>query len=242
MVELIVTLDVRPDQRVRFLSAIDRNARASRAERGCLRFEVIEDLDEPNRFVLCERYTGEPAFEEHRTKLHFLEWQSAARTCVLRRTTVRGRGLGSPALTSREGAASCLHVLGCDVEPFDRGAGVMTHPYVGSWNCTANAVTTGKTVFQAGTGLPLHTHNVEESALILAGEATVVLDDEMLSLGTGDATWVPRDVPHRFANRGSGPLEIYWVYGGRHVTRTICATGETFAHLSDHDRGATREA
>jgi HTH-type transcriptional regulator, repressor for puuD len=28
------------------------------------------------------------------------------------------------------------------------------------------------------------------------------------------------------------------VYGGRDVTRTICATGETFEHLSERDRGA----
>jgi hypothetical protein len=45
-------------------------------------------------------------------------------------------------------------------------------------------------------------------------------------------------VPHRFANRGKGPMRIYWVYGGREVTRTICATGETFEHLSEQDRGA----
>jgi HTH-type transcriptional regulator, repressor for puuD len=30
------------------------------------------------------------------------------------------------------------------------------------------------------------------------------------------------------------------VYGGRQVTRTIVATGETFEHLSDADRGASR--
>jgi hypothetical protein len=34
-------------------------------------------------------------------------------------------------------------------------------------------------------------------------------------------------------------MRIYWVYGGRYVTRTICATGKTVEHLSDEDRGAT---
>jgi HTH-type transcriptional repressor of puuD len=33
-------------------------------------------------------------------------------------------------------------------------------------------------------------------------------------------------------------MRIYWVYGGRDVTRTICETGETIEHLSDRDRGA----
>ena len=33
-------------------------------------------------------------------------------------------------------------------------------------------------------------------------------------------------------------MRIYWVYGGRDVTRTITATGETFEHLSESDRRA----
>jgi hypothetical protein len=48
---------------------------------------------------------------------------------------------------------------------------------------------------------------------------------------------VPAGIPHRFLNRGDGPMRIYWVYGGRDVTRTITATGETFEHLSESDRG-----
>ena len=43
-----------------------------------------------------------------------------------------------------------------------------------------------------------------------------------------------------FRNRGEGTMTIYWVYGGRDVTRTITATGETFEHLSESDRGAAR--
>ena len=33
---------------------------------------------------------------------------------------------------------------------------------VGKWNAETNKVTTGITVFGPGTGIPLHTHNVEE--------------------------------------------------------------------------------
>ena len=36
-------------------------------------------------------------------------------------------------------------------------------------------------------------------------------------------------------------MRIYWVYGGRDVTRTFCATGVTVEHLSAQDRGAARE-
>jgi 3-isopropylmalate dehydrogenase len=125
-----------------------------------------------------------------------------------------------------------------EIEPFDRGTGVRTLPYVGRWNAEQNKVTTGVTEFPAGAGIALHTHNVEESVLVLEGQATAVVGADSFELEPGDATWVPAGVPHRFANRGQGPMRIYWVYGGRQVTRTICATGETIEHLSDRDRGA----
>jgi 3-isopropylmalate dehydrogenase len=125
-----------------------------------------------------------------------------------------------------------------EIEPFARGTGVRTLPYLGRWNADQNKVTTGVTEFPAGAGMPLHTHNVEETVLVLEGQATAVIGEAGFELLPGDATWVPAGVPHRFANRGKGPMRIYWVYGGREVTRTICATGETFEHLSDQDRGA----
>jgi quercetin dioxygenase-like cupin family protein len=127
-----------------------------------------------------------------------------------------------------------------EIEPFDRGSGVKTLPLVGKWNCETNQVTTGITVFGPGTGIPLHTHNVDETVLILEGEALVELGDETFELSEGDATWAPPGLPHRFANRGARQMRIYWVYGGRYVTRTICATGVTVEHLSPEDRGATR--
>lgn len=126
------------------------------------------------------------------------------------------------------------------ITPFDRGGGVVTIPYVGKWNSEQNLVTTGQTVFEVGTGLPLHSHNVEESVLVLEGLATAQIGEDTFDLVPGQATWVPAGVPHRFVNRGDTVMRIYWVYGGRYVTRTMTETGETFEHLSEHDRGGTR--
>jgi mannose-6-phosphate isomerase-like protein (cupin superfamily) len=125
-----------------------------------------------------------------------------------------------------------------EVEKFDRGGGVVTVPYIGKWNSDQNLVTTGQTVFEVGRGLPLHSHNVEESVLILEGEATAQIGDDYFDLEVGDASWVPAGVPHRFFNRGESVMRIYWVYGGRYVTRTMTETGETFEHLSENDKGA----
>jgi HTH-type transcriptional repressor of puuD len=74
------------------------------------------------------------------------------------------------------------------IEPFDRGNGVRTLPYVGRWNAESNRVTTGVTEFAPGTGIPLHTHNVEESVLILEGEATATIGDE-------EHAWSPATPP-----------------------------------------------
>ena len=127
-----------------------------------------------------------------------------------------------------------------EIELFDRGTGVKTIPLAGKWNATGNKVTTGITIFGPGTQIPLHTHNVEETVMVIEGQATAVVGDDRYDLEAEDVTWVPSGVPHCFINRGPGQMRIYWVYGGRDVTRTICATGETFEHLSEKDRGATR--
>ena len=127
-----------------------------------------------------------------------------------------------------------------EIEVFDRGTGVKTIPLVGKWNAEGNKVTTGITIFAPGTAIPLHTHNVEETVMVLEGEATAVIGENEFQLVAEDVTWVPSGVPHCFINRGQGQMRIYWVYGGRDVTRTICATGETFEHLSEKDRGATK--
>ena len=133
----------------------------------------------------------------------------------------------------------CLLVRPEQIAPFSRGAGVTTLPYVGKWNSTESSLTTGITVFAPATGIPLHTHNVEECVLVLDGQATVTIGDDTFDIDAGVSSWVPAGVPHRFVNRGASRMRIYWVYGGLAVTRTICATGETFEHLSDKDRGNT---
>ena len=127
-----------------------------------------------------------------------------------------------------------------DIPLFDRGSGVTTVPLIGKWNTQGHKVTTGMTIFAPGTAIPLHTHNVEETVMVLEGEATAVVGDDRFDLVAEDVTWVPSGVPHCFINRGQGRMRIYWVYGGGYVTRTIVATGETFEHLSELDRGATK--
>jgi quinol monooxygenase YgiN len=43
----------------------------SRAEPGCLQYDVHRDNDDPNRFFIFERYADEAALEAHGSSPHF---------------------------------------------------------------------------------------------------------------------------------------------------------------------------
>ena len=96
------------------------------------------------------------------------------------------------------------------VVPFDRGNGVVTIPYV-EVELRDQPRHHGQTQFAPGTGLPLHSHNVEESVLILEGEAVAEIGEERFDLVAGEATWVPpgsrtgstTGVPARCGSTGS---------------------------------------
>jgi quercetin dioxygenase-like cupin family protein len=126
-----------------------------------------------------------------------------------------------------------------EITAFSRGSGVSTMPFVGHWNNELSTVTTGMTMLPPGTSIPLHTHNVEETVLVLRGQATAELGDHTVDLTAGEATWVATGVPHRFINSGTDELAIYWTYAARFVTRSTVATGRTVVHLSEGDRGAS---
>lgn len=86
MFSLWVTLEVRPESREEFLTAIAENARASvRDEAGCFRFDVI-DLGElgSNRFAFYEVYRDRDAFEhEHKQAPHYFTYRDVSARAVV---------------------------------------------------------------------------------------------------------------------------------------------------------------
>ncbi|MEV1004716.1 putative quinol monooxygenase [Nonomuraea sp. NPDC050202] len=67
MFVVIVHLQVRPGRLDAFRQGIEINARASRQEPGCLRFDVLRSEEDPHRFILYEIYRDQAAFfTEHR--------------------------------------------------------------------------------------------------------------------------------------------------------------------------------
>ena len=72
MLVLHVTLQVQPEHAAEFMEVARYDAVHSvQDEPGCLRFDVIQDNDDPNRFYFYEIYRDEAAFEAHRQTAHF---------------------------------------------------------------------------------------------------------------------------------------------------------------------------
>jgi quercetin dioxygenase-like cupin family protein len=116
----------------------------------------------------------------------------------------------------------------------DRGGGARTTPLVTPAVGTS-AFITGYTSFGPGAEIPFHSHNVEESVVLIEGEAILDIDGREYELKPQDVTYIPANVSHRFRNRSqTTPMKILWIYAGAHATRTLTATGVTNAVAAEH--------
>ena len=116
----------------------------------------------------------------------------------------------------------------------DRGKGNKTIPLV-SGAVGSKQMLTGITEIAPGQAIGLHTHNCEESVIVIEGQAVAELDGVDYPLDTFDTTWLPADVPHRFKNPSQEKkFRIFWTYASPDATRTMAATGETHSIGSEH--------
>jgi autoinducer 2-degrading protein len=75
MLVVHVHVRVRPGQVEEFLAATLVNARASLAEPGVLRFDVIQDEADPAHVVLVEVYRDADASAAHKLTPHYAAWR-----------------------------------------------------------------------------------------------------------------------------------------------------------------------
>jgi len=68
---------IRPERIGDFLAATVVNARASLAEPGVLRFDVVQDEADPAHVVLVEVYRDEQAPGAHKLTPHYAAWRDA---------------------------------------------------------------------------------------------------------------------------------------------------------------------
>jgi (4S)-4-hydroxy-5-phosphonooxypentane-2,3-dione isomerase len=58
-----------------FIEATLENARNSIREPGIARFDVVQQMDDPTRFVLTEIYRDEAATKAHKETAHYAKWR-----------------------------------------------------------------------------------------------------------------------------------------------------------------------
>jgi (4S)-4-hydroxy-5-phosphonooxypentane-2,3-dione isomerase len=72
-----VHVQVKPELVEEFRLATIENARASVQEPGIARFDVVQQQDDPNRFVLIEVYRSPDAAAAHKETAHYAKWRDA---------------------------------------------------------------------------------------------------------------------------------------------------------------------
>jgi autoinducer 2-degrading protein len=75
MFVLYVSIQTKPEFAEEFKKACVENAQNSVKEAGNVRFDVLQQSDEPSRFVLIEAYLNDGALEKHRQTAHYNKWR-----------------------------------------------------------------------------------------------------------------------------------------------------------------------
>jgi autoinducer 2-degrading protein len=75
MFVVCVHVHVKPENVEQFIEATLQNARSTVEEPGALRFDVLQQIDDPNRFVLYEAYRDEAGAKAHKETAHYAKWR-----------------------------------------------------------------------------------------------------------------------------------------------------------------------
>jgi quercetin dioxygenase-like cupin family protein len=120
------------------------------------------------------------------------------------------------------------------IKSHDRGGGAKTTPLVMP-SCGATGFINGITEFAPGAKVPFHSHNCEESVMLLEGNAILDIEGEEHVLKPLDTTWIPANASHRFRNLSeTEPMKILWIYASTQANRTLTETGETRPIAAEH--------
>jgi quinol monooxygenase YgiN len=75
MLVILVQVHVKPEHVEAFREATLENARNSVAEPGIARFDVVQQMSDPTRFVLIEVYRNAEAPPQHKETPHYQVWR-----------------------------------------------------------------------------------------------------------------------------------------------------------------------
>ncbi len=93
MYVILAPIQIKPEHREEFIEAMLLDAKGSvENEPGCVRFDVIQDEQDPNRIYLYEVYKDRDAFEAHLTMPHLIKWRETVRDWFVEPRPPVGRG------------------------------------------------------------------------------------------------------------------------------------------------------
>lgn len=75
MIATLVHIYVKPEFRGAFVEATRHNHEQSIEEPGNLRFDILQDAADPNKFVFYEAYASEQAALNHKETAHYKTWR-----------------------------------------------------------------------------------------------------------------------------------------------------------------------
>jgi len=75
MVVYCVHIRVNSEYRAAFIAATQENSRNSLQESGCLRFDVLQQADDPDSFMLYEVYRSAADVDAHKQTPHYALWR-----------------------------------------------------------------------------------------------------------------------------------------------------------------------
>jgi (4S)-4-hydroxy-5-phosphonooxypentane-2,3-dione isomerase len=97
MLVVHVLVQVKPESVADFIAATRANAEASLREPGVARFDVVQQQDDPCRFVLVEAYRTESAPADHKATPHYATWRdTVAPMMAVPRQSVRYHSVHLP--------------------------------------------------------------------------------------------------------------------------------------------------
>ena len=79
MIIVEIFVNVKEEYIEDFRIATIHNAKNSVKEPGIVRFDVLQEMDDPTKFVLVEVYKDENAPRKHKETLHYQNWRDAVK-------------------------------------------------------------------------------------------------------------------------------------------------------------------
>ena len=77
MIATLVHVHVKPEFIKSFIEATRRNHENSIKEHGNFRFDILQDAQDPGKFVLYEAYESEQTAAAHKETAHYAAWRDA---------------------------------------------------------------------------------------------------------------------------------------------------------------------